>query len=64
MRKTIHSTILICVCVFQTGCVNPQYSPDRESRDRDYQGGEAWERIWADDEPDRETPYRSHGGVI
>jgi len=63
MRKIIHQTVLICVCLIQSGCVVPQAVSNSKSPDGNNLWGESWERTWAD-ESDRETPYRSYGGVI
>ena len=64
MRKTIHRSVLICVCLIQAGCVIPQYSPHREPPGLGDQYGETWERLWSEDDSDKAVPYRDYGGVI
>jgi len=54
------------------GCVIPAYSADPVRRTQQLiftsEGLrlilDDWERIWMLDQPDHETPYRTHGGLI
>jgi hypothetical protein len=64
--------LLLAVSMVQVGCIIPIYSssPDRRAKQlinvsENYRHiTEIWERIWFLDNPDFNTPYRTHGGVI
>lgn len=64
--------LLLAATLVQVGCIIPIYSssPDRRAKQLIYvsegyrQLTEIWERVWFLDNPDFNTPYRTHGGVI
>jgi len=66
------ASIILLACVVKVGCVIPMYSaePDRRARQLIFISEglrhipNIWERLWALEMPDVETPYRTHGGVI
>ncbi|MFN0051715.1 MAG: hypothetical protein ACKV0T_05965 [Planctomycetales bacterium] len=72
MRSLMLFGLLVAAVVAHSGCIVPIYSSDRAIRARQLiytsesmrQIPEVWERIWFLDNPDFETPYRTHGGVI
>ena len=72
MRTVVLSALLFTAVIANIGCVVPIYSGNRDIRARELiytsenfrQINEIWERIWFLDNPDFETPYRTHGGVI
>lgn len=72
MRTMILGALLLVAFAVNVGCVVPIYSssPDIRARQLIYTSEslrhipEIWERIWFLDNPDFETPYRTHGGVI
>jgi hypothetical protein len=72
MRTVVLCGMLFGAILSNLGCVVPIYSGSRDIRARQLiytsenyrQIGEVWERIWFLDNPDFETPYRTHGGVI
>lgn len=72
MRTVLLKGLLVTAAVANAGCIIPIYSsnPDYRSRELIYTSEnfrhipEIWERIWFLDNPDFETPYRTHGGVI
>jgi hypothetical protein len=66
-------TVLLVVSTLPTvGCALPIYSaiPARRAEQLIYTSEnfrqilDVWERFWFLDNPDFETPYRTHGGVI
>ncbi len=71
MRTFLFSGLVAAVLA-NTGCVVPIYSsnPDMRARELIYTSEnlrhipEIWERAWFLDNPDFETPFRTHGGVI
>lgn len=72
MRKFVFAGLIAAACSVQTGCIVPIWSasPDLRVRQLIYASEnyrhipEIWSRIWFLDQPDFETPYRTHGGVI
>jgi len=72
MRTVVLCGLLVAAVLSNVGCVLPIYSSNRDVRARQLiytsedfrQIGDTWERIWFLDNPDFETPYRTHGGVI
>jgi hypothetical protein len=72
MRTFVSCGLLLAAVVANTGCIVPIYSANRDVRARQLiytseslrQIPDIWERIWFLDNPDFETPYRTHGGVI
>ena len=54
------------------GCMIPAYSADPVRRTQQLMFTsenlrlvlDEWERIWFLDQPDHQTPYRTHGGII
>lgn len=72
MRTIVLGALLAAAFAVNVGCVVPIYSssPDIRARQLIFTSEslrhipEIWERIWFLDNPDFETPYRTHGGVI
>ncbi|MFN7768693.1 MAG: hypothetical protein ACK5UC_15945 [Planctomycetaceae bacterium] len=72
MRKFILCTLLAATALINSGCIVPIFSSERDRRARQLiytsenfrQILDIWERFWFLDQPDFETPYRTHGGVI
>ena len=72
MRKLLSAMILGLVVSATAGCIIPAYSGDTNRRVPEliYTSEnlrlilDEWERIWFLDQPDHETPYRTHGGII
>lgn len=72
MRKVLLGAALLAMTTVNFGCIIPIYSSQPDIRARQLiftsenfrQITEIWERIWFLDQPDFETPYRTHGGVI
>lgn len=72
MRSVVCGALLLIAAACQVGCIVPIYSSQRDIRAREliYTSEsfrhipEIWERIWFLDNPDFETPFRTHGGVI
>lgn len=54
------------------GCLIPAYSADPVRRTQELMFTsenlrlllDEWERLWFLDQPDHQTPYRTHGGLI
>jgi len=71
MRTFLFSGLVVAV-MSNVGCIVPIYSsnPDLRAKELIYTAEnlrhipEIWERIWFLDNPDFETPFRTHGGVI
>jgi hypothetical protein len=72
MRKLSWAVVvcgLICTAV---GCIIPAYSgdPARRTQQLVYTSEnlrlihDEWERFWFLDQPDHQTPFRTHGGTI
>jgi len=72
MRTFLFSGLLAAAVISNVGCIVPIYSsnPDRRAMQLIFTSEnlrhipEIWERIWFLDNPDFETPFRTHGGVI
>ena len=72
MRKCLFASMMLVTLAIQSGCIVPIWSasPDERVRQLIYSSEnyrhipKIWERIWFLDQPDFETPYRTHGGVI
>ena len=72
MRKLIFAVLCALMVGATTGCIIPAYSGDQARRTAEllYTSEnlrlvlDEWERIWFLDQPDHETPYRTHGGII
>jgi hypothetical protein len=72
MRKLLFTSMMLAVIAVQSGCIVPIWSalPDKRVRQLIYTSEnyrhipEIWERTWFLDQPDFETPYRTHGGII
>ncbi|MSR57443.1 MAG: hypothetical protein EXS05_07205 [Planctomycetaceae bacterium] len=72
MRTVVMGGVLFAAILSSIGCVVPIYSSNRDVRARQLiytsenlrQVADVWERIWFLDNPDFETPFRTHGGVI
>lgn len=72
MRTVVLCGLLFAAVLANVGCVVPIYSGSRDIRAKELiytsenfrQIADVWERIWFLDNPDFETPYRTHGGVI
>lgn len=72
MRKLLFASMMLVTLAVQSGCIVPIWSatPDERVRQLIYSSEnyrhipKIWERIWFLDQPDFETPYRTHGGVI
>lgn len=72
MRKVLLGAMLLALTTINVGCIVPIFSSQPDIRARQLiftsenfrQITEIWERIWFLDQPDYETPYRTHGGVI
>ena len=72
MRKFVFAGLMVAACSVQTGCIVPIWSasPDRRVQQLIYTSEnyrhipEIWSRIWFLDQPDFETLYRTHGGVL
>lgn len=72
MRRLLMATLLGLVLCSNIGCFLPIYSAEPEKRARqliftseDLRAiNDQWERIWFLDQPDHQTPFRTHGGII
>jgi len=72
MRKLLVAVFCAMMAVSTTGCIVPAYSgdPTRRTAELIYTSEnerlilDEWERIWFLDQPDHQTPYRTHGGLI
>lgn len=72
MRKLLFASMMLVTLAVQSGCIVPIWSANPNDRVRqliytseNYRHiPKIWERIWFLDQPDFETPYRTHGGVI
>jgi hypothetical protein len=63
MRKFVLCTLLVATAVLNSGCIVPIFSSERDRRARQLiYTSENFRQIL--DNPDFETPYRTHGGVI
>ncbi len=72
MRKLVLAALLGLFVGTMAGCVLPAYSgdPNRRVPELIYTSEnlrlilDEWERFWFLDQPDHQTPYRTHGGLI
>ena len=72
MRKLLLAAFFGLLVGATTGCILPAYSgdPNRRVPELIYTSEnlrlilDEWERLWFLDQPDHETPYRTHGGLI
>jgi hypothetical protein len=72
MRKLLLAAAFGMMLSKSIGCITPIYSgdPNRRVPQLIYTSEnlrmmtDEWERIWFLDQPDHETPYRTHGGII
>lgn len=72
MRTLLWTVLLGLSMSAVTGCVIPGYSGDpvRRTSELIYTSEnlrlflDEWERAWMLDQPDHQTPYRTHGGII
>jgi hypothetical protein len=72
MRTVVLCGTLFAAILSNVGCIVPIYSSSRDIRAKQLiytsenfrQINDIWERVWFLDNPDFETPYRTHGGVI
>lgn len=72
MRKLVLAALLGLFIGTTAGCVLPAYSgdPNRRVPELIYTSEnlrlllDEWERFWLLDQPDHQTPYRTHGGLI
>ena len=72
MRKLILALTMGWLVAATSGCALPAYSgdPTRRAQEEIYSSEnlrllqDEWERFWLLDEPDHQTPYRTHGGLI
>jgi hypothetical protein len=72
MRKLLFGVGCSLLLAALSGCVIPAYSGDpvRRTNELLYTSEnlrlmmDEWERFWFLDQPDHETPYRTHGGII
>jgi len=72
MRKLLLAIVCGMLLSSSVGCFIPAYSgdPNRRVPQLMYTSEnlrlllDEWERTWFLDQPDHETPYRTHGGII
>lgn len=72
MRRLLLATLLGILCCGYTGCFVPIYSAEPDTRAKQLMFtsedlraiNEQWERFWFLDQPDHQTPFRTHGGII
>jgi hypothetical protein len=72
MRKLLMTAALSCLVGTVAGCIIDGYSGDPTRRTQQLiftsenlrLALDEWERFWFLDQPDHETPFRTHGGVI
>jgi hypothetical protein len=72
MRKALLALACGLLVSSTVGCIIPAYSGDPARRTQELMFTsenlrlflDDWERIWFLDQPDHETPYRTHGGII
>ena len=72
MRKLLLAAAFGMMLSTSIGCIIPTYSgdPNRRVPQLIYTSEnlrlitDEWERVWFLDQPDHETPYRTHGGII
>jgi hypothetical protein len=72
MRKLLLAVVCGMLLSSSVGCFIPAYSGDPNRRVQELMFTsenfrlllDEWERTWFLDQPDHETPYRTHGGII
>jgi hypothetical protein len=72
MRKLLLVAAFAMLVSTSIGCIIPAYSGDSNRRvpqliytsENFRMIADEWERIWFLDQPDHQTPYRTHGGII
>jgi len=72
MRRLLFATLLGIVISSNVGCFLPIYSADQSRRAKQLMFTsedmrvilDEWERFWFLDQPDHQTPFRVHGGLI
>ncbi|MDO4551414.1 MAG: hypothetical protein Q4C96_09225 [Planctomycetia bacterium] len=72
MRKLIIGIILALFVSQATGCLLPIYDGDPARRTQQLLNSseglrlmrDDWERIWHLDQPDHNSPWRTHGGML
>jgi len=72
MRRLLSVLALGLLVGTMVGCLIPPYSADpvRRTEQLIYTSEnlrlllDEWERTWMLDQPDHQTPYRTHGGLI
>ncbi len=72
MRKLLLAAAFGMMVSTSIGCIIPAYSgdPSRRAPQLIYTSEnlrmitDEWERVWFMDQPDHQTPYRTHGGII
>jgi hypothetical protein len=72
MHKALFAAALGLMSAAAIGCVIPGYSGDpvRRTQELTYTSEnlrlalDEWERFWLLDQPDHETPYPTHGGIL
>ncbi len=72
MRKLLLAAAFGALISTTAGCIIPGYSgdPNRRTQQLIFTSEnlrlilDDWERVWMFDQPDHETPYRTHGGLI
>lgn len=72
MRKLLLATAFGLLVSTVAGCIIPAYSgdPARRTQQLIFTSEnlrlflDEWERTWMLDQPDHQTPYRTHGGII
>lgn len=72
MRRLFFATLLAMALSSNIGCILPIYDADPAVRARQliYTSEDLrnmrmeWQRFWFLDQPDHQTPFRTHGGVI
>ena len=72
MRKLLLAAALGMIVSTSIGCIIPAYSGDSTRRvpqliytsENLRLMTDEWERTWFLDQPDHQTPYRTHGGII
>lgn len=72
MRSLLLALAAGLLALSTAGCFVPAYSGDPVRRTPELIWTsenlrlllDEWERVWFLDQPDHETPYRTHGGII
>lgn len=72
MRRLLFATLLAFMVAGNVGCFLPIYSaePDRRTRqlidtsENHRMLLDEWERFWFLDQPDHQSAFRTHGGII